>query len=272
MAGNMSSSMAAIQSPGPQTPMLHRSYLVEFIGLPGSGKSTIAQRTAEHLQRRGEVVNLMMVSGRTSRLARARKQQIALSYLALRHPVKLLSSAASFNALPLSSPGSRIRLHLNWCLHLARWYRLRGTAGIHLLDQGLFQVLWSLGFEHGPAAVERFHAGSRQDYPAPDVVVMVIASPKRLRTRLQARGGRNAFSRTSAASHDIDGVYERGLAALHSVGWMLSSQNRSRLVTVDNDEDDALEERSEALAVELQRQLYASHGSANGTGSQVVDV
>lgn len=271
MAGDMRSLVPTMKAQR-HTLVLHRSQLVEFVGLPGSGKTTIARRTAQHLQDRGEIVNLLMVSSNSGRLERARKQQVALSYLALRHPEQLLSSLAAFNALPPASPATRMRLHVNWCLHLAHWYRSGGAPGIHLLDQGLFQVMWSLGFEYGPAAVEMFHARSRQDYPAPTVVVLVTASEDRLRTSLQERGGQNAFTRASDGSSDLDTIHHRGRAALEAVAGLVTAQKRLRLITVDNENYDSLEQSSHSLAVELQRLVHATRGSESRTGPSVVDV
>lgn len=120
--------------------------IVEFVGLPGSGKSRIAGLAAAELRRRGLAVDEPVARiHQRSRITRSLlKTRLALDE-ALRSPAitRELSLALVRSGQPASSLPSNV---LNVLFQRALSRRAR-PPGLHLFDQGTLQAIWSLALE-----------------------------------------------------------------------------------------------------------------------------
>lgn len=134
------------QSLAPERVDRSRGALVEFIGLPGSGKSTIAHALADLLRERGESVSepTWRNDHATRRPLRAlRKATLALAAAARdgAHARALVEWVASSRQ---PTRGETLRLAINALYVAETTERCARSQGVHIFDQGLLQQLWSL--------------------------------------------------------------------------------------------------------------------------------
>src|SRR5687767_9276111 len=147
---------------------------VEFIGMPGSGKSTLSRRVAERLHAGGITVaqpSYVLAHGiaRWRRLAR-KSRRVASELIA--HPSDALRAARAVRSTRQRRAGDVLKMTFNWLL-VSSLLRRRPPAGeVHLHDQGVLQALWSVGFGGAPGAAGRMAARMEGRTPLPDVVVI----------------------------------------------------------------------------------------------------
>jgi hypothetical protein len=168
---------------------------VEFVGIPGAGKSTVARRAAELLERDGMVVHLHSHPTAPSPRARHRLLRVAgyLRYLppfvimACRHPAYAYRAWAHVAASRQRSAWDLIKvLHNLFRMSLlVEWCRREG--GIHLIDQGLFQALWAVEFSAGSRAQNTANGLCDAAVALPDIAVMVSAELPCIQQRLTGR-------------------------------------------------------------------------------------
>jgi hypothetical protein len=215
--------------------------LIEFVGLPGVGKTTIAVHVAQALQERGidvEVLCESRVLPEWPPVLRATKARVALAQLLL-HPVDSMVWCRLGAA-------SR-RLGLVDCLRVMhRWLFLAGSmrdarTAVRVLDQGLLQGVWSATFRAADpkrvleAAAERL----APRIPTPCLLVAVLADEPAWRERLTTRP--NAQSRlerlrpSESWEQELTCAWER-MAEVHHLAAKLSSESAGaiRYVEVDN--------------------------------------
>ena len=157
--------------------------MVEFAGLPGSGKSYLAEALNCSLPAEG--CRVSMPGLRLSRLPSV-----------LRLPAKMycsvalcLSSPAKAQAVwkAIGRPGktgsvARMKLFIACALPLFWYGKQTDQDGILVLDQGSVQALASAAFRNDPANLEALATL----LPAPDILVIVSAAEKDINSRLAA--------------------------------------------------------------------------------------
>jgi thymidylate kinase len=167
-----------------------RGLSVEFLGLPGAGKSGVSKRVAEILESQGHSVvdtNYELTHRRGARTRRLRKLGYILRELAF-HPVYAARSARAIAATRQSTVSDLGGAVANW-LFVSDLVRGGGRSRtIHLLDEGIFQALWSVGFGAASGDWPGVARAAGAGFPAPDVVVLVNASAETVLRRLRARG------------------------------------------------------------------------------------
>ncbi len=128
----------AAEAPSPRAP--GTPLILEFVGLPGAGKTTIAEQLMARLQSRGIVCadRQVVFPGSPSRAVRYAK----LAAFAARHPGVLLSSLAYALAVrPLTSERMRCALTLLIWVHRLKLSRTRRFPLV-LLHEGLVHNAW----------------------------------------------------------------------------------------------------------------------------------
>ena len=115
--------------------------LVTFVGLPGTGKSTLCARVAQLLRQRGIPCRVLEESA-------YRKYRNKVGWLArevIGHPWRAVCSLRAILATGQPSVLDLVKMVVNWfCLSfLIR--RAARAGGVSLFDEGLFQALWSIG-------------------------------------------------------------------------------------------------------------------------------
>ncbi len=159
---------------------------MEFVGLPGSGKSTIARELGARLQASGTPVEdpgSIATRGAFERVA-------TKSCLVLAAVIRAPAAAVRWErVLRRTGPASwreHLRVTFNWLYLTGLIHRYRGHRGVVLLDQGLLQALWSAGYTslHGIAATPQLADALARIWPDRVVVVAVSAGEGSVRRRL----------------------------------------------------------------------------------------
>jgi len=208
---------------------------VEFVGLPGAGKSALSHQVAALLGAAG-----MAVSEPTDRL-----NQISLTSRTLAKVGYGIEGAA---AAPMASArwlrvfrgtGQRSladtgRVALNWFFLAGLTRGLTRRPGVHLLDQGIFQGLWSAGYaaRDGAVAGRQIDAAVQAALPPRILVIVVETSPATLRRRLHERpGGDSRLERDLTTSESAESL-TRALAAFAGIQELLDRLERQEAIAV----------------------------------------
>jgi hypothetical protein len=231
------------------------SHLVEFAGLPGSGKSVVSQALAAFLAASGTRVTTPSHE-LDHRLPTSRRLARKLSYAAtgaIRRPdravgwIGAVARSRQFNLSALLSAST------NW-LYVAESIRRRNAEpGVHIFDQGLFQALWSLGYEAAAldAAWPELVARLTEALPPRLLVVIVEANVSLIRGRIEHRtDGASRLDRDlSLRTWDLS--LERAQAVFDRVvteATQLAATRRISLLQVRNDEATAPPAAAAAIA------------------------
>lgn len=236
--------------------MSRSGLVVEFLGLPGSGKTTLATETARLLRLSGVKAHETYADWNTGRAARLADVAGSLVPAARWKPRLLLDAWRIAGPLSGGAVGDRAKTAVHWLSRCGHYERARRVGGIHLVDQGVLQAYWSLCFaghaEHLEALLpalesSRAHAG---------VVVIVSAAPQTVVERLARRPG--VTSRLERSLDDPVTAMRRAEAALARVVAALREW-RPHAVVIEADNDD--EGGSSAAATGLCTRLLESGGA-----------
>ncbi|HEU5394114.1 MAG TPA: hypothetical protein VFV36_04870, partial [Candidatus Methylomirabilis sp.] len=131
----------------------------------------------------------------------------------------------------------------------------RGRGDVHLLDQGVFQALWSIGLDAPDGAIPKMGRLLKTLAPVPDLVVVLEAGPGTIARRLRDRGG--SESRADHWDPEDAGALARSARLLEEVKAVLQdcrvAPDGPGVLLLPNDEDDALETNALRLAREIRR-------------------
>lgn len=162
--------------------------LVEFFGVPGSGKSTMSRIVADALRHKRCVVSEATYDVEHQH-SRTGSQLLKLGHIAAyaaSHPRHALSDAARIAATRQATVRDLAKSIFNWTFISSLAARERSRQDVLLLDQGVAQALWSVGFAaRGHTWLELIEAQA----PAlrPDLVIHVRADLQAVGNRLMRR-------------------------------------------------------------------------------------
>ncbi|HEU4641453.1 MAG TPA: hypothetical protein VFS44_03290 [Gemmatimonadaceae bacterium] len=239
------------------------SLVLEFLGLPGSGKSRLSQMVAGELRSRGVAVSeptftISTTRPVTSRLARK------LRY-ALDGGRGIPTNGHYWTRWILASRQRELadlgRHSLNWYYVVGMMRRCGAVPGVHVFDQGLFQALWSFGYgASAPTAAMADGTALRHNMAAvlpPRLVVvrLEVSRPvivERLTERINGewRSGRSRLER-HLRTGTVEPALARAASALQQIDRLaceLEQRQRITLVQVDNEDLAALHTNAAALA------------------------
>ncbi|MGI9435940.1 MAG: hypothetical protein ACR2Q4_14125 [Geminicoccaceae bacterium] len=216
-------------------------FIVEFVGLPGAGKSTIAHALAKRLRAEGELVTEPTREVSMSQGRRWRKAAHALRSF-------LYNPRSGIQGIRLILM-SRQRTLRDAAVAAFNFLYVRGVMeasacrpGIHLLDQGFCNALWTIGFS---AQVDDPLTPFRDATDClwgklPDLVLLVTARPATVVARLRARPGVGSRLEQRLARKDFDSQLAAATTALEqtrSVLRQLAADNQTcfQFHIVDND-------------------------------------
>ena len=234
--------------------------LVEFLGLPGVGKSELSRRVAGRL--RGLALPVQEPSralahdiGRAAR--RARKSACVARELVL-HPLAALRAACVLAASRQPSLACCGGLLFNWLLVSSLVRRARLQPGLHLIDEGPAQGAWSIALEGRlqPAVelLERLPAGL-----APDLLVVVQASPEAVRGRLGSRAQHD--SRLDSSLDTQSTLLQRGAEIMQPIqaafGSLVASAEAPAVIVLGNEQPDDLDACAARLSALVEERLRA---------------
>jgi energy-coupling factor transporter ATP-binding protein EcfA2 len=218
--------------------------VVEFVGMPGSGKSTIAHAAAGLLRADGHEVSEptwtidRLPSANDRRLSKLRVAAIE----GLSRPGSTLAGAGAVLATSQSNPAGYPSGIVNWT-YLAGLYRNAARhPGITLFDQGVLQAIWSVVYgseSRRGLAVESWVTLARERLTAESLAVFVEADDATIRSRLARRS--ESRSRLGASMARSEAEAERAIARgrdaldyVERVASQLEQAGRLRITRLDS--------------------------------------
>ncbi len=165
--------------------------IIEFTGIPGSGKSYISRLLGEKLQEAGEKVSEpSRIIGHAPALPRMTFKLLYTIHFILLHPLLASRLVSSIIRSGQRSPSDLIKSLVNILFLLGLVNRHRNSRGIVLLDQGLVQGLASVAY----GASDELPFVFLEMVPLPDALIRVRVSldvaVSRLSTRKTGGGSR----------------------------------------------------------------------------------
>ena len=160
--------------------------ILEFAGLPGAGKSTVATEVIKILERRG-----LRVARDPAVPGAERARQLRGGYL------RFLACQPAFvwnscRAILRSRQRSKADLGwttVTWLKRAARLSRALGSPELRLLDPGISQALWSIGLRAQSDTFSQLASALLEAAPLPHLVAVVDADDQAIISRLRARPG-----------------------------------------------------------------------------------
>jgi broad-specificity NMP kinase len=173
-----------------------RTLVVEFVGLPGVGKSTATQLVANGLAAAGTPVR--SASLRVNLELPGWRRVVSKSSIGAAEALGRPRHALRVGRMLVGSGQRRrrdvARLWYNWLFLAGLLRRARTRPVVELLDEGIFQLLWSIGLNGGRRALRECSStilsGAATAAALPDVVVVVEAPLEVVQARLTSRGSR----------------------------------------------------------------------------------
>ncbi len=245
-----------------------RSFIVEFAGLPGVGKSTLSHAAAAALRASGEIVTEPTREIMQDPRRQWRKLVFAARTLA-RHPLASVAAVGQIfvsRQKTLKDFGSTAFNFLYVCGLVAEY---RKAPGIHFVDQGCINSLWSIGYSasRSPALARLMEIG--RDCcggPISDLVVLVQAQRPTVAARLRARPG--AQSRLERGINDsrFETEFDTARSVFRRILDVVESHDGDsrcgfRFETIENDEAHNYEPQKNAIVAVI-RKTQSSHDPA----------
>lgn len=230
---------------------------VEFLGLPGVGKSSVSHRVAEILVEKGLPVRqpTYTLDHGPSPLVRMIRKSWWVALESLGHPVYALASLRALQATGQHSTRILLKMMFNWLLVSALMRRGQQEHAIHLFDQGIFQALWSIGLGARDGAIDRVGRDLAGRFPAPTMVAVIEADVATIATRLGSRGG--VDSRADAWNAADTQSFRLSMSLLEEAKGLLRSLSEPfksiRTILVHNDHETDLESSAARLAGDIER-------------------
>jgi thymidylate kinase len=169
--------------------------LVELLGLPGSGKTALAREACPALRSRGldAVVVDRPISAAVPRTARVVRRTAASARTTLRRPAWTLGSAAQIASVREPTRRDTVSVLAQWLAVCDLAARSRRDGGVHLLEEGPLQTLWTLMLRSPDPLPEglltRFPPAARSD-----LVVVLDVPVEVVEERLHRRASRHSRS------------------------------------------------------------------------------
>jgi thymidylate kinase len=205
--------------------------VVEFAGLPGSGKTTLAAHTQAALVARGMPCSIVDagISAATAPATRAaRRVAWAASELGL-HPRRGVAAVRAVGATAPGSARDRVAGTVQWLAVQRLVTRSRRVRGVQLMEEGPMQTLWTLGLRSGEDVLTGTLPDLANEGP-PDLLVVVDAPVELLSARLGAR--RSVHSRTQQLPEpERRAELTRGRELLHE---LVAGASRDHVVVLND--------------------------------------
>jgi hypothetical protein len=239
---------------------LPRSVVVEFFGLPGVGKSHAARLVAARLAASGVPVRSagLRINHELSSWQRVLSKSGIGAVEALGQPSLAFRAGQTLASTAQQPRLNAVRLFYNWLFLSGLLRRARTRPVVELLDEGIFQFLWTIGLHGNDDSIRKFTTvlldGAEPTVSMPDVVVVVEAPIATVEALLASRGSRDGrvdrmvgSERRAALVHGLDLLAE----VLSEEVGLIGGASGTTLRSVDNATPEALERDVDALAAEL---------------------
>jgi len=223
---------------------MSESVIVEFIGLPGVGKSTLSREVATELETRGTEVHEPIYERDIYSTPRriASKARLASRSL-IDDPKKTLKTTQCVRQTEQQSLSDFIRVTFNLHYVTGVTTTFQSRTGVTLLDQGLYQACWSVGLRSTQPTDEAIEKVDISAYISPDLVVFVEANDATIANRLTNRtDGDTRFTPNSDAFKRARNGYETIKSE------MKSASDGSKSITIKNETQESLTPNAARIA------------------------
>lgn len=212
--------------------------IIEFVGVPGSGKTTISNNVADKLSSRGITVAEPIYDINTNPpILRVLSKARFLFTMFIRDTGTVLAISRVVIGTGQQTKTDQIRVLFNLLYVFGVVTKYRYNHRITLLDQGPYQGVWSVGFRSShewTGVLERF--SKPLQIANPDLIVFVEADEKTISDRLNERMGGD--TRFEPGSNDFD----RGIEGYEQIkSYVLSAEYGPRSIVVENETRDTLQ-------------------------------
>ncbi len=220
------------------------SFSIEFVGLPGVGKSTLSHRTAAILSsdQSGVSEPIRRIDDRSSPYRVVSKGRFAAEH-AFRHPRTTLSATQNLLKTDQASAADLVSVAFNLHYVAGVVVHARRTSDVTLLDQGPYQSIWSVGLRSATdweSLLDHFDAFLSRT--APGLVVLVEAKEKTITDRLRSR--KNGDTRFAPETPTFD----RGVQGYRSLKNKIQSSDAVGSIVVENETPKDLESGAHQIA------------------------
>ena len=212
-------------------PSPQRNAIVEFVGLPAVGKSTISRLSAALLAKNYPRVRepIRRVDDRSGPHRVLSKGRFAAEHI-LRCPRTTLSTARNLFKTDQASTTDRVRVSFNLQYVAGVVARARSNHGVTLLDQGPYQGIWSVGLRSTTdwdTLFDRFECFLSRT--APDLVVLVEADTDTIAKRLHSR--EDGDTRVGPNTP----IFDRGIEGYEHLKRRVQSVDTPETIVVNNE-------------------------------------
>ncbi len=175
--------------------------IVELLGLPGAGKSALARETSHALRARGIAADVVdrPISAAVPKPRRLRRRTAAAARAVAAQPAWALSSARGMAAVRQAHARDGAAALAQWLAVYDLAAHARRAPGVHLLEEGPLQTLWTLLLRASGAVsiADPVPTGMLAKWPraaAPDVVVVLDVPLPEIESRLLRRQSKHSRS------------------------------------------------------------------------------
>lgn len=235
--------------------------LVEFVGIPGAGKSTLASELARLLRADSVPIRtpISEVNAIDSRPLRILRKSAEIGRYTLRHPYGTIGWLRTVRRLSDGSIHDVAKVGFNWLFVAGCLTQRRSDRGVTIADQGLLQAYWSTILGSSTPSVDDVHSIIETAFPdVPLLVVLVEVDTTVARQRLAARSDNPSrvsvnIGGTSRPEHNYS-VEDAQIAYDHvkkSLIAIETASENSSVIRCVNDEPSDVERNVEAIRAEL---------------------
>ncbi len=216
--------------------------LIEFLGVPGVGKTTLARGVAADLVQRGYNAVFLPMDAPVdlNRYVKIARQIADIGRYGAARPRQALRAAQVLQYFPQPNLSTLAKVIRYWLLTHAVIDRERRQAEFVVCDQGYYQGLFSLARLSSASERAAFSAALRL-IPVPEVAILVAADPEIILGRLRNR--RYEHRSVDRLLLDDRGQLERSVQIVDEIAEALGAANRpltthaaSSTVTADTQE------------------------------------
>jgi hypothetical protein len=231
------------------------SVWVEFVGLPGAGKSEVSRAAARLLRSRNLPVS--EPSYEMDHATPPAERLLSKLWLAARGWARSPRESRFWMQTLVEAQNDGPRwlrtVAVNWFYLIGSLQRWSAVPGIHVSDQGLLQALWSIGYAaRRPDVIStRLLPRLGSALPRRTLVVLVDAGVPTILKRLEQRhAGRSRLERDLATERSAKCLARatQVLRYVEDVAWQLAEVHDVTVLRINNDTERPLPAHAETIA------------------------